>query len=435
MTPKEIRLKINELWSSHLHGSARIIHALAQTLSDRDLLELVEDVYFGKEMNIVIGWTSDGSPRFSMLIGLVERRGLKQRLAQRQKKAILTALSELSKGECNNKTFLLNELKSRYHIASEADKRRIVLFMLQQPTKKERQWVYSRIKSQWDDSYREAVIHAFEVQKDNAAYPVIMKHFPTEYIYQHKERLAAIKGYLGLYRTIGREHPEEVNLEKLTPTEQVNVIRTLKMTEHADIVEKLLYRSIASEVMYILSWGEVDAQSIRFDYNNERPHGIDDFHRYFYLFSGGDDLSIEGFYLPRYFGIREDKISAAYHTLSLFSFNGVGKALNAMGVLGMTDAIVRFEGLCRDLQFEFVTYPDEDKRRIPSAILCWLQKIYDKINKGMMGYGPLPQRYNTLLSLSQLKDIEDALVSEEEKASKNDGEDFFFNSHEDEVPF
>ena len=230
MTPKETRKRIDEYWQQDSHGSNKVVYTLAVTLPDNELLDLVEDYYFNRGVAMVVGRERNGSPRYSMFLGLVRRRGLEHRLAQKQNKPIEATMKELSSEGCKRKGLLREQLKTRYRLASENGKRKIVLFMLHQPTKKERQWAYSKISRHWEECYSEGVVQAFE-SGDNDAATAILAHFPTEYIYRHRDRLASIKGLDWVYKRIGAEHPEEVRLDRLTPTEKLRTILSLRMEE------------------------------------------------------------------------------------------------------------------------------------------------------------------------------------------------------------
>ncbi|MBO4489457.1 MAG: hypothetical protein J5741_07395 [Bacteroidales bacterium] len=416
MEPKEIRQKINEYWDERYYFGAKTAYALAMTLPDDELVDMVADYFYNKGVRTVIGKNRDGSPRYSMLVGIIRQRGLEHRLWQRQRKPILAAMEELSSDNCKNKTVLRNHLKNWYCIANEKYKQRILLFMLNQPTKKERQWAYSRIMTQWDNAYYEAVAQAFEKYDDDHAAKVIMNHFPAEYIYRHRERLSELKGYGWVCSIIGKDYPEAVSLDLLSSSQRMRVIRSLDLKEHANELEDMLYRSIASEVAYILSWGELDTTDICFDRDRERLFAIKDLYSDYFCYYYPDDWSPkDGFYLAKYFGMEDE--DHRYYTLNLFDFNGVTQAVRAMGSLGMADALVRFEDLNRRCLLA-----SDDRDNLPRTILKWLQYIYQRINVEMLGYAPLPEKYNTLLSWEAFKAISNSTFGEMPKYLTDDDE-------------
>ena len=427
MTPKETRKRIDEYWQQDSHGSNKVVYTLAVTLPDNELLDLVEDYYFNRGVAMVVGRERNGSPRYSMFLGLVRRRGLEHRLAQRQNKPIEATMKELSSEGCKRKGLLREQLKTRYRLASENGKRKIVLFMLHQPTKKERQWAYSKISRHWEECYSEGVVQAFE-SGDNDAATAILAHFPTEYIYRHRDRLASIKGLDWVYKRIGAEHPEEVRLDRLTPTEKLRTILSLRMEERYSDIEKMMYRSIASEVSYILTWGEVNDSVVRFNAEDKEYFRIDDFRGLDGTYYWNYWLDVKGFYLPRYFGI-EDKPRIG-HDRSLLSFDGVGLALWAMGQLGMAEAIVRFAELNKVLAARFfVTKDDAYPELVPSEIRDWLMRIYQMVNVGMLGESPLPDKYRKLLSFEELQDMQ---LSTETRSVQSVEEGML---EEEDVPF
>ena len=142
------------------------------------------------------------------------------------------------------------------------------------------------------------MVQAFE-SGDNDAATAILAHFPTEYIYRHRDRLASIKGLDWVYKRIGAEHPEEVRLDRLTPTEKLRTILSLRMEERYSDIEKMMYRSIASEVSYILTWGEVNDSVVRFNAEDKEYFRIDDFRGLDGTYYWNYWLDVKGVYLPR----------------------------------------------------------------------------------------------------------------------------------------
>ena len=399
MKPKEIRQKIQDLWENGYYDRGRIAYALAMTLPDDELLDMVADFFYNKGIRTVIGRNRDGSPRYSMFVGIIQRRGLEHRLWRRQRKPILATMEELSSDSCKRKGFLRERLKNWYYIANESYRKRIALFMLNQPTKKERQWAYSRIMTQWDDAYRDAVACAFEKFNDDNAAGVILNHFPSEYIYRHRERLSELKGDGWVYSLVGKDHPEVVCLERLSPSQRVRVIRSLDLRDRADEVEDMLYKSIASEVAYILSRGDMDTTDLCFDRDKGRTYAIRDLYTDFFCYYYTTEWSAkDGYYLPRYFELKGEEFFG--YAINLFGFNGVASVIRAMGSLGMADALVRFERLN-----SFLQCTAEDKESLPLNMMEWLQKVYRLINVNMLGYAPLPEKYSSLLSWEELQSM------------------------------
>lgn len=399
MKPLEIRQHIDELWFSEYNHNTKDAVALAETLPDQELLGLVEDYYFKKGMSVVIGKDRDGGPRYSVFVKLIQRRGLSHRLAQRQRKPIERAMAELSAEGCKCKMLLREQLKNRYVVASESDRKRIIRFMLHQPTKKERQWAYARINGNWDEAFKDEIVAAFEERLDNDTATIIMNHFPAEFIHRHRERLASIVGQALVYKRIGKEYLDDIDVESLTLlSEKVSVIARFCLKDYAGYLESLLYETIAAETEYILTLGGSGRFRDFYCWSAYDGHsGWNDFinpDSYSYIKDWAD---VDGFYLPRYFGFKDDPYMA--NSLSLYSFCGVGKIIWAMGKLGMADAIVRFSNINREFRVGYVYRDTYAKREdVPYSVLCWLQKVYSHINVDILGREPLPDKCCRLLS-------------------------------------
>lgn len=398
MEPIEIRKHIDEIWFSEDDCYTRTAVALAEALPDQELLDLVEDYYFKKGVSPVIGKNRDGSPRYSVFIKLIRQRGLDKRLAQRQKKPIERAMTELSAEGCKRKMLLREQLKNRYVVASESDRKKILRFMLQQPTKKERQWAYARINGNWDETYRDDIATAFEEKLDNDTAIIIMNHFPAEFIHRHRKRLAAVVGLAWVYKRIGKEYSDNIDVESIPLlSEKVSVIARLGLTDYAGYLESLLYETIAAEVEYILTWGGSSCFDESFDWSAYDGHsGWNDFVNPEWHSYVKDWEDVCGFYLPRYFGLKDSLYMA--NNLSLYSFSGVGKIIWAMGKLGMADAIVRFSKINHGLRRGFSYHDEFCRNHVPYNVLAWLREIYAQINMGMLGWELLPEKCCRLLS-------------------------------------
>ena len=403
MNTAEIKKQILSLWFDKDFADGKsIANSLARTLPDKDLLDLVEEYCFAKGQLMFWIDTKDGALKYIYFVDIAMKRGLAHRLALRQRKPIERLIEELSSNGCKRKVALREQLKNRYILASDTDKRKTLLFMLNQPTKAERIWAYSRVKKMWDEEYRESVARVFEKYGDYDVVPLIMNHFPVDYIYQHKEKLAELSDWSWVYKRIGKDYPQEVKLENLSHISQLRVIAFLKLHDRSTNVEDMLYRNIAAEVAALLTWEEVFRVEDFIDFRNYRsPFGKHDdvhYHR------DSPWVNHPGYYFPRYFSFQEfeDLYFFPYtKALSLMDFTGVRLALWVMGQVGMTDAILRFSEIDKELS-EVFEFEYEAELNVPQMIFDWLLKVYDAINVKRLGWKPLSERYRRLLTYYQV---------------------------------
>lgn len=405
MNTAEIKKQILSLWLDKDFADGKsVANSLARTLPDKDLLDLVEDYCFARGQRMMWIDPKDGDLKFIYFVDVAMKRGLAQRLAQRQKKPIERLIEELSSTNCKRKLALREQLRNRYCLASESDKRKILLFMLNQPTKTERIWAYSRVKKMWDEVYRESVARVFEKYGDFDVVPLIMRHFPTDYIFRHREKLAELSDWAWVYKRIGKDYPQEVNLERLSPSSKLRVIESLKLTDCSAEVEDMLYRSIAAEVAALLTWGEVSRDDEQFDLEKSKtPYRYYELCFYVDHYSGDHWVKQPGYYFPMYFNFKgvEDFYGFVYtERLSLLDFTGVRMTLWVMGQIGMTEAIMRFSEIDKELS-EVFEYDTEST--VPRMVFDWLLRVYDNVNVKRLGWGPLSDRYRRLLTNYQIR--------------------------------
>lgn len=408
MNTAEIKKQILSLWFDKDFADGKsVANSLARTLPDKDLLDIVEDYFFAKGQRMMWIDAKDGTLKYNHFIDIAMKRGLAHRLALRQKKPIERLIEELSSTDCKRKLALREQLRNRYCLASETDKRKILLFMLNQPTKTERIWAYSRVKKMWDEVYRESVARVFEKYGDFDVVPLIMKHFPADYIFRHREKLAELSDWAWVYKRIGKDYPQAVNLERLSPSSKLRVIESLKLTDCSAEVENILYRSIAAEVAALLTWGEVPGDDEQFAM--ERVKTPYKYYEICFCFKEDyyyDDTWVKqpGYYFPRYFNFKgvEDYFYGFVYTkrLSLLDFTGVRTTLWVMGQIGMTEAIMRFSEIDKELS-EVFEYDTEST--VPRMVFDWLLRVYDNVNVKRLGWGPLSDRYRRLLTNYQIR--------------------------------
>ena len=378
MKTQEIVKHITELKNyTSYDGRYKLKYALASTLPDKAFMKFVED---------------EGFPE--IYDKSITRRGLNNRLSCRQRNAIKKEIEELSSPQCKRKTFLRDNLKSRYKYAFPKDQEKVLRCMLFQPSVKERQWAYSKLTaswSKWDGLFEKDVITIFEKYKDKDCATLIVKCLPTSYIYDSREKLAEKVGWQRVIVTIGKDYPDTIDLSKLNTEETIRTIVNLGLHEHRKFIENILYTNILREIEYILSEGRLDDDH-RITENDMR---------FFLLPFYATQESRDSFYcekdwgnmgkghLPYYWGVRPPEDTFNYlKTLSLRGIAGVGLALWAMGRLGMAAEIVQFSKYDMATE-ETIEYSISDCQNVPIKIETWLFKVYNYIRANVYGEQPL----------------------------------------------
>lgn len=439
MKTQEIVKHITELKNyTSYDGRYKLKYALASTLPDKAFMKFVED---------------EGFPE--IYDKSITRRGLNNRLSCRQRNAIKKEIEELSSPQCKRKTFLRDNLKSRYKYAFPKDQEKVLRCMLLQPSVKERQWAYSKLSaswSRWGGLFEEDVISIFEKYQDVACATLIVKCLPASYVYHNREELAEKVGWQRVIVSIGKDYPDVIDLSKLNTDESIRTIVNLKLLEHRRLIEEVLYTNILREIEYIISAGKV-ADSNRVNASESKKFYNPDYvskEDLAFLYEEKTWGYIGKGYLPYYFEIqppRNDSHVYYVKTLSMRDIGGVGLVLWAMGRLGMSEEIVQFSKYDMATE-ETLEYRINDCQNVPIQIESWLFKTYNHIRANVYGEQPLSDEemrkrfvgQSTGSNMEQLYDngenqpiVVPEVISEQVKILEGIG--FVPTNIDDDVPF
>ncbi len=436
MKTQEILKHINELENNPSYdGRYKLKYALSSTLPDTAFMKFIED---------------EGFPE--IYDKSIIRRGLNNRFSCRQRIAIEKEIKELSSPQCKRKVALKDNLKKRFKYAFPKDQEKVLRFMLLQPSVKERQWAYSKLNGAWDKwggLFEKDVITIFEKYKDKDCATLIVKHLPTSYVYDNRERLAEKVGWQRVIVTVGKDYPNTIDLSKLNSHEAIRTIVNLKLSKHRGLIEVFLYSKILREIEYILSEGTLAGS-----------HRVSESDNRFIIHHFESQESRDSFYcekewgntgkghLPYYFGIRPPNDRFSYlKTLSIRDMAGVGLALWAMGRLGMAEEIVQFSKYDITTE-ETLKYSISDCQNVPTKIESWLIKTYNYIRAIVYGEQPLSDEemrkrfvgQSTGSDMKQLYDngeIQPIVVPEviSEQVKILEGIGFVPTNIDDDVPF
>lgn len=264
------------------------------------------------------------------LVKLIKRRGLEKRFITRQKSTVSRMLKQLSYSDCTNMTLLREGLKKRFPFVPQSYQQMILLCMLAQGTKKERLGAYTRLGWHWDNAFIRSIERCYIEYREVESASLIVKNFPLYYIYQHRDELAAIAGWGYVMRRLGKEHPELVRKELLTPSEWIRTVTHLRLHQYENEIEDYLYQAISTEVEKLKN------------------------HESWYIHRQGD---------RRFFTLRD--------------LPGVSVAVWSTGKMGMADAILRFQKY--DKHFEWYMPEDIPEEKQEELFSSWLDDIYNTI--------------------------------------------------------
>lgn len=324
MKPSEILRHIEEIESLHGYdGRYKTVYALVCSLPDAELMQYVE---------------TNGFPDY--LIKLIKRRGLEKQFATRQKGAVSHMLKELSLPDCSKKTPLREGLKARFPFVPQSYQRKILLCMLAQGTKKERLWAYTRLGWHWDDTFTLPIEQCYMKYHEVDSASLIVKNFPVDYVYQHRDELATFAGWGYVMRRLGKEHPELVRKDLLTPSEWIRTVTDLRLHQYENEIEEYLYQTIVHEVVKLRN------------------------HESWYFHRSGD---------RQFFTLRD--------------LPDVSVAVWSMGQMGMADAILRFQKY--DQRFEWYLPDNNPGDKQEELFYSWLNDIYNTIAVGELGISSL----------------------------------------------
>ena len=340
MKPSEILKHIDELETMHNYGGRyKTVYALVCSLPDKELMQHVETHGFS-----------------SFYLKLVTRRGLEKSFAARQKNAVSRMLKQLALLDCNNKTQLREEVKARYNFVPQVYRQKILQCMLAQDTKKERLWVYTRLRWKWDDSFVSAIEQCFAKYHEIECAWLILDFFPTSFVYEHREGFVRLLGWRWVMSRLGKDYPDLVDREKLSPLEWIHVIVDLHLTEQRADIEDYLYHNIATLTDSIMS----------------------------------------GVYYQD-------------HLQSLRDLPNVNWTVWALGQMGMADAIIRFQSF--DRKFETYVSEDIDDEKRAEVVYPWICDVYDTFAVGMQRW---PSREEKGYSLEQYREASHVFIYGEE---------------------
>lgn len=237
-------------------------------------------------------------------------------------------------------TLLREGLKKRFPFVPQSYQQMILICMLAQGTKKERLWAYTRLGWHWDNAFIQSIERCYIEYHEMASASLIVKNFPVDYVYRHRDELAAIVGLGYVMRRLGKVHPELVRKELLTPSEWIRTVTHLRLHQYENEIEDYLYQAISTEVEKLKN------------------------HESWYIHRQGD---------RRFFTLRD--------------LPGVSVAVWSMGQMGMVNAIMRFQKYDQRFEWYLPEKIPEDKQE--KLFYSWLNDIYNTIAVGKLGISSL----------------------------------------------
>ena len=372
---------IDQTLKEYSHDAYAIAGALINTLSDEELLNETIQHEFKK-----------------IYLTVVRHRKLERRLAIRLHNRMKKYIVELESQECKRKVYLRKTLINMFEFVSKNDKKTILFLMLTQ-TKNERIWACRAIKRNWDPSFEKSIVETFVKFSEEEAAKVIMYHCQPSRIYQLRESLSMCVNPSWIIRRLWEDFPDMRRLKQLPKAEFVRTVLALNLDEYKEELESILYRQIAAEVAYMLTRGLDNRLEDRlFDGAENNESNRIRLEQYFDIYNtqkldsswGYSSVIAPSQFILYYFRHARSRNFIAKDFWSLFSFRGVDLLIWAMGRMGLTDAILRFQVLNRKLTAKC---PSEVERIVAEYLIDWLQIVYKHVNVDVFHEPPLSKNF------------------------------------------
>lgn len=390
---------MREMERGRILGNWPIWAALANTLPDKDLFSQMNNdnlSYYEKKY----------------LYSIVEKRNRQHKYALFLNQFVDQAIAELESPKCRQKTALREKLIYYFPKATKQDQHKILHVMLHQ-SKKDRAWALVRLKQQWSPEFEQEILDLFDQSADEECAKVILYHCSEEAIYQRCEELSVFVGCAWITERLWDTRMKPWYPDDLTPSEEIRVIKNLKLSAYYKDLEKILYQGIAAEVEYLLTQGDENDLYRRLvfherQYINHKWLYRDNERNLFFFEQWIHNVEkdetcwqrhVPGAYLLDYFKVyRYSFEEVGCKVLNLFSFPRVDHIIAVMGELGLADAILRFVNLDKALPCQV----NDDKQMLAKSVFNWLYGFYTQINIRMFGCPELDEKYTKLETWGEL---------------------------------
>ena len=162
------------------------------SLAERAVLRALVHTLNNKELLILQKKLKRGSSKWSVGKGLYEEAiKVMDKMQPHRNESISALLKAFTDKQSGKVAEARTKLRDRFSKQSFHTQRKILKSMLSAP-KLDRVWAYKQLSNAWDDFFFEDVRNLWEQYHEKECVPVIIKHFPMEYVYDNLSALEYI---------------------------------------------------------------------------------------------------------------------------------------------------------------------------------------------------------------------------------------------------
>jgi len=159
------------------------------SLAERAVLRALVHTLNNKELLILQKKLKRGSSKWSVGKGLYEEAiKVMDKMQPHRNESISALLKAFTDKQSGKVAEARTKLRDRFSKQSFHTQRKILKSMLSAP-KLDRVWAYKQLSNAWDDFFFEDVRNLWEQYHEKECVPVIIKHFPMEYVYDNLSAL------------------------------------------------------------------------------------------------------------------------------------------------------------------------------------------------------------------------------------------------------
>ena len=142
-------------------------------------------------------------------------------------------MKDLASGNRKAENEAMRQLRLRFVGIDKNDQMKVIMHHLGRE-RSHREWAYARLLDLWDETFETVIADSWEqYHEEKCAWPII-RHFPAEYVLEHKDELSIGKNRPFVIRRLCEEKDYDFDAEELSPYEYIWILSTSGRTISAD---------------------------------------------------------------------------------------------------------------------------------------------------------------------------------------------------------
>ena len=134
-------------------------------------------------------------------------------------------MKELSSGKRKTEHEAMRQLRLRFVGLDKKEQMKVIMHHLTRE-KSHREWAYARLLDLWDEAFEPIISDLWEQYHEEKCAWTIIRHFPADYVLEHKEELSIGKNRPFVIRRLCEEKDFNVDVEELSPYEYIWILST-----------------------------------------------------------------------------------------------------------------------------------------------------------------------------------------------------------------